>query len=80
MVFEWFHFFHLFIGFVSWGRDLSDILVSFGDLGDNFSDIWRCWEQAWNLMDFQGFPGGAEILRPPEVEGKLSIQGGTQST
>ena len=38
MCFEWFYFFHLFMDLVSWGRDLGDILMSFGDPGDTFSD------------------------------------------
>ena len=39
VVFEWFHFFHLFMNSVSCGRDLAHILVSFGDLGLTFSDF-----------------------------------------
>ena len=37
--FERFCFFYLFIDLVSGGRDLDDILVSFGDPGDTFSDF-----------------------------------------
>ena len=39
MVFEWFHFFHLFNKFMSGGMISGVILVSFGDLGDTFSDF-----------------------------------------
>ena len=77
-VLEIFHFFHVFANLVSPGRVLGVILVTFGDLGDTFSDIWRCWEQAWNLMDFQGFPGGPQIQRTLQVKLKLSIQGGSR--
>ena len=38
-VFEWFHFFHLFIEFVSRGRVLGHLFVSFGDPGATFSDF-----------------------------------------
>ena len=46
VVFEWFHFFHLFIDFVSRGMVLGHILVTLGSLGDTFSDFGRSWEQA----------------------------------
>ena len=36
---EIFHFFHVFANLVSPGRVLGVILVTFGDLGDTFSDI-----------------------------------------
>ena len=39
LVFEWFHFFHLFSILVSGGMVLGIILVSFGDLGDTFCDF-----------------------------------------
>ena len=39
MVLEIFHVFHLFTNLVSPGRVLGVILVTFGDLGDTFSDI-----------------------------------------
>ena len=39
MVLERFNVFHLFLKMVSRGRDLGHILVSFGDLGETFSDI-----------------------------------------
>ena len=39
MVFEGFHFFHLFTKLVSWGMVLGDIWESVGDLGETFSDI-----------------------------------------
>ena len=38
-VFEWFHFSHLFTDLVSRGKDLDDMLVSFGDPGVSFSDF-----------------------------------------
>ena len=46
VVFEWFHFFHLFIDFVSRGMVLGHILLTLGSLGDTFSDFGRSWEQA----------------------------------
>ena len=46
MVLERFHVFHLFTNLVSPGRVLGVILVSFGDLGETFSDFGRSWEQA----------------------------------
>ena len=39
MVLVIFHVFHLFTNLVSPGRVLGVILVTFGDLGDIFSDI-----------------------------------------
>ena len=39
VVFEWFHFFHLFSKLVSGGMILGVILVTFGDLGVTFSDF-----------------------------------------
>ena len=39
VVFEWFHFFHLFIDFVSRGMVLGQIWGSFDDLGETFSDV-----------------------------------------
>ena len=39
MVLEIFHVFHLFTNLVSPGRVLGIMLVTFGDLGDTFSDI-----------------------------------------
>ena len=36
VVFEWFHFFHLFTDLVPCGRVLGHILVSFGDPGTFF--------------------------------------------
>ena len=39
VVFEWFHFFHLFTNFVSCGRVSGVILESFGGLGDTFYDF-----------------------------------------
>ena len=39
MVFETFHLFHLFTKLVSRGMVLGHMLVSFGDLGDTFSDF-----------------------------------------
>ena len=39
VVFEWFHFFHLFSKFVSRGMILGVILKSFGDLGVTFFDF-----------------------------------------
>ena len=38
-VLERFHFFHLFTNLVSRGMVLGVFLVTFGDLGDTFSDI-----------------------------------------
>ena len=40
VVFEWFHFFHLFSKLMSGGMILGVIFVSFGDLGETFSDIY----------------------------------------
>ena len=56
MVLVIFHSFHLFKNLVSPGRVLGVILVTFGDLGHTFSDIWGYWEQAWILMAFLGIP------------------------
>ena len=39
VVFEWFHFFHLFSKLMSGGMILGVILVSFSDLGGTFSDF-----------------------------------------
>ena len=39
MVLEIFHVFHLFTNLVSPGMVLGVILVTFGDLGETFSDI-----------------------------------------
>ena len=39
VVFEWFHFFHLFSKLVSQGVVLGVILTPFGDLGETFSDF-----------------------------------------
>ena len=39
VVFEWFHFFHLFSKLVSHGLVLGVILTPFGDLGETFSDF-----------------------------------------
>ena len=39
VVFEWFHFFHLFSNLESRGWDLGHILVSFGDLGGTFNEF-----------------------------------------
>ena len=57
---------------------LGAILKTFGDIGGTFSDLWGYWEQAGNLMDFQEFPGGAQILRPHQVEGNGSVQLGSK--
>ena len=78
MVLEIFHVFHLFTNLVSPGMVLGVILVTFGDLGHTFSDIWGYWEQAWNLMVFQGFPGGAQILAQHQVEGNALVQLGSR--
>ena len=56
---------------------LSDIWESFCDLGETFSDIGRYREQAWNLMDFQGFPGTPQVERTTPVEGNVLVQLGT---
>ena len=69
MVLEIFHISHLFKNLVSPGRVLGVILVTFGDLGHTFSDIWGYWEQAWNLMVFQGFPGRPQAEARHQVEG-----------
>ena len=45
-VLEIFHFFHVFTSLVSPGRVSGVILLTFGDLGHTFSDIWGYWEQA----------------------------------
>ena len=39
VVFEWFHFFHLFSKLMSGGMILGVILVSFGDPGETLSDF-----------------------------------------
>ena len=39
VVLEWLHFFHLFSKLMSGGMILGVVLVSFGDLGDTFSDF-----------------------------------------
>jgi len=78
MVLERFHVFHLFLKMVSRGRDLGHILVSFGDLGETFSDIWGYWEQAWNLMYFQGFPGTPQVEMTTPVEGNVFFQLGSK--
>ena len=80
MVLEIFHVFHLFTNLVSPGRVLGVILVTFGDLGHTFSDIWGYWEQAWNLIDFKGFPGGPQILRPTKWVVIPPVQGGRTPT
>ena len=71
-------FFHLFTNWVSWGRVWGVILKSFGDLVGTFCDIWRYWEQAWNLLIFQGFPGRpqAESIHP--FEGNVFLQLGSK--
>ena len=47
---------------------LGFILTPFGDLEITFSDFWRYWEQAWNVMVFRipwGRPHGPQELRQP---------------
>ena len=78
VVFDWFHFFHWFTDFVSRGVVLGDILESFGDLGETFRDIWGFWEQAWNLMYFQGFPGTPQVESMTPVGGNVLVQLGTK--
>ena len=75
VVFEWFHFFHLFTNLVSWGRDLAHIWVSFGDPGCTFSDFLGSWRQAWNVMIFQGYPGGARAKRIHPEGGNGTVGG-----
>ena len=57
---------------------LGHILVTLGSLGDTFSDFGRSWEQASNLMVFQGFPGRPQVESTTPVEGKVLIQGGSK--
>ena len=75
MCFEWFHIFYLFIDSVSWGKDLDDILVSFGDSGDGFSDFWGSWRQIWNVMIFHRYPGGARVEAIHPGEGNTPVRG-----
>ena len=63
---------------MSWGLVLCDILESVGDLGETFSDIGRYREQAWNLMDFQGFPGTPQVESTTPVEGNALVQLGSK--
>ena len=79
MVFEWFHLLYLFTDLVSWGRDLAHILVSFGDPGGTFSDFWGSWRKPWNLMIFQGYPGGAQVEGHHPVEGNGMVLGSSNS-
>ena len=53
VVFEWFHFFHLFTDLVPCGRVLGNILVSFGDSGDTYSDFYGYGEHACISMIFE---------------------------
>ena len=46
MVLEVFYVFHLLTNLVSPGRVLGVIFVTFGSLGDTFSDFGGYWEQA----------------------------------
>ena len=62
MVFERFHFFHLFTNLMSGGRVLGVVLESVGSLGDTFSDFWGSWKQVGIFMYF-GIPPGS-----PKVE------------
>jgi len=78
IVLEIFHLSHVFTNLVSPGRVLGVILMTFGDLGHTFSDSWAYEEQAWNLMVFQGFPGGAQILRPTKWRVNVVIQLGSR--
>jgi len=60
-VLERFHIFHLFTNFGIRGMVLGLMLVSFGDLGNSFSDWWGSWRQTWNFMIFRRFPGGTQV-------------------
>jgi len=51
-------------------------LMTFGDLGHTFSDIWEYGEQAWDLKVFQVFPGETQILGPSQVEGNRATPAG----
>ena len=78
MVLVIFHFFHLFHNLVSPGRVLGVILVTFGDLGHTFNDIWGYWEQASNFMVFQEFPGTPQVESTTPVGGNVFIQLGSK--
>ena len=57
---------------------LDVILESFGFLGETFSDLGRSWEQAWNVMHFQGFPETPQVERTTPVEGNRLVQLGSR--
>ena len=40
---------------------LGLICLCFGDHGDNVSDFWGYWGQAWILIVFQGYPGRDKV-------------------
>ena len=76
MVLEIFRVVHLFTNLVSPGRVLGVILVTVGDLGHTFSDMQGYWEQAWNSMVFQGFPGTPQVERVTPVGGNWATPAG----
>ena len=50
--------------------------MSFGGLGVTFSDFRGYWKLAWNLMVFQGFPGGTQAEVIGQVEGNRATPAG----
>jgi len=58
VLFEWFHFFHLFTNVVSWGRVWDVVLESFDDLGGTFF-LFLIFEgigSRLEIYDFSGIP------------------------
>ena len=74
-VFERFHFSHFFTKLVPRGVVLGAFFVTFVDLWHTFSDFWGSWGQAWNLMIFKGYPGGAQVESSTPSEGNTPFCG-----
>ena len=60
---------------MSRGKDLDDMLVSFGDPGATFFRFVRVLETGLKFNDFSGYPWGAQVESTHPVEGLRTVRG-----